>query len=210
MELFAFDEEYVRRLREGDRWTEEHFRSYFQQLLLIKLRRRLPSLDAIEDVRQDVFLRVFKGLRSPGGGIRDARKLGAYVNTICNNVVFGRYREGNHTEPLLDSHLNITTSEDVENALVTSEQAKRVRRVVEGLPKRDAAILRALFFGERSNDDVCREFGVDRGYLRVLLHRAKGKFREAWSRDVVPIRPDETDPDKPSLPNEETVKRDEQ
>ncbi len=196
MELFAFDEDYVRRLRDGDRWTEEHFLSYFQQLLLIKLRRRLPSFHSIDDVRQEVFARVFRALRAPDGGIRDGRKLGAYVNTVCNNVVFEIYRQTDRTEPLLDSHLNITTSEDVENALVTGEERERVRRVIDELPKRDAAILRALFLEERSNDDVCNDFGVDRGYLRVLLHRAKTKFREAWSHEL-----DETDPVKSSLPN---------
>jgi len=190
MELFAFDDDYVRRLREGDRFTEEHFYSYFQQLLLIKLRRRLPSLDAIDDVRQTVFVRVFDKLRSPDGGIRDGRKLGAYVNTVCNNVLLERYRQGNRTEPLEEEHLNFTTSEDVVNALLTTEKREHVRRVIRKLPKRDADILNALFFKEHDPDDVCREFQVDRSYLRVLLHRAKEKFRKAWSgSEVVKMRP---------------------
>lgn len=201
MELFTFDDDYVRRLREGDRWTEEHFLSYFQQLLLIKLRRRLPSLQAIEDVRQEVFVRVFRTLRAEGGGLRDGRKLGAYLNTVCNNVLLEHYRQGNRTEPLLDAHLEVTTSEDVENALVSAQERERVRRVIGELPKRDADILRALFLDERPNDDVCHAFGVDRGYLRVLLHRAKEKFRSAWSRNVVRMGSHETDSEKPSLPN---------
>ena len=200
MDFFPFDDDYVRRLREGDRWTEEHFRSYFEQLLLIKLRRRLPSLEAIHDVRQEVFARVFKTLRAPEGGIRDGRKLGAYVNTVCNNVVLEQYRQTNRTEPLLDSHFDLPASGDVEDALVSSEERERVRRVVNELPPRDRDILKALFFDERENDDVCAEFGVDRGYLRVLLHRAKEKFRSAWTHKVVPIRSDETDLPKSSLP----------
>jgi len=185
MELFAFDDDYVRRLREGDRWTEEHFLSYFQQLLLIKLRRRLPSLDAIDDVRQEVFVRVFRTLRPPGDGIRDGRKLGAYVNQVCNNVLFEHYRKENRTEPLLDDHLNVVALVDIEKAILSAEEGERVRQVIGELPKRDAAILRALFLNERASDDVCGEFGVDRGYLRVLLHRAKEKFRDAWRGDVV-------------------------
>ena len=208
MEFFPFDDDYVRRLREGDRWTEEHFRSYFEQLLLIKLRRRLPSLEAIHDVRQEVFVRVFKTLRASDGGIRDGRKLGAYVNTVCNNVVLEQYRQTNRTEPLGDAHTDLPTSEDVENALVSGEERERVRRVVRDLPPRDRDILNALFFEERSNDDVCAEFGVDRGYLRVLLYRAKEKFREAWGPKVVPIRPNETNSPKSSLPTKRARKRD--
>jgi RNA polymerase sigma-70 factor (ECF subfamily) len=201
MELFAFDDDYVRRLREGDRWTEEHFLSYFQQLLLIKLRRRLSSLQAVEDVRQEVFVRVFRTLRLPDGGLRDGRKLGAFVNMVCNNVLLEHYRLGSRTEPLLEDHLDVSTSEDIENALVGAEERDRVRRVISELPKRDANILKALFLDERSSDEVCREFGVERGYLRVLLHRAKEKFRGAWSREVARIGSIETDSGKPSLPN---------
>lgn len=184
MDLFTFDDDYVRRLREGDRWTEEHFLSYFQQLLLIKLRRRLPSLDAIDDVRQEVFVRVFRTLRRPDGGIHDGRKLGAFVNTVCNNVLLEQYRKANRTEPLLDDHLGVAASEDIENALLSAEERRLVRRVIDDLPKRDAEILRALFLDERQADDICRQFGVDRGYLRVLTHRAKDKFRSAWSGKV--------------------------
>jgi len=201
MDFFPFDDDYVRRLREGDRWTEEHFRSYFEQLLLIKLRRRLPSPEAIQDVRQEVFMRVFKTLRAPDGGLRDARKLGAYVNTVCNNVVLEQYRQTSRTDPLLEEHLDLPASEDVEEAMVSSEERERVRRVVNELPPRDRDILKALFFDERSNDDGGAEFRVDRGYLRVLLHRAKEKFRGAWGHKVIPIRPGETDSPEPSLPN---------
>jgi RNA polymerase sigma-70 factor (ECF subfamily) len=194
MDFFTFDDEYVRRLREGDRWTEEHFLSYFQQLLLIKLRRRLPSLQAIDDVRQEVFVRVFRMLRAEDGGLRDGRKLGAYVNTVCNNVLFEQYRQGNRDEPLLDEHRELPTSEDVESALVAAEEREQVRRVIAKLPKRDADILRALFLEERTSEDVCALFGVDRGYLRVLLYRAKEKFRTAWRDGGVKLMRPESDP----------------
>jgi len=201
MDFFTFDEEYVRRLREGNRWTAEHFYSYFQPLLLLKLRRRLSSIEEIDDVRQEVYVRVFRALRSPDGGLRDGSKLGPYVNTVCNNVLLELYRQKTRTEPLRDVHLDISTLEDFDEDLITSQERTRVRIVISELPKKDAAILRALFLDERPADDVCEEFDVDRGYLRVLLYRAKEKFREAWLRDPDPRGPDETDPDKPSLPS---------
>src|ERR1700686_418177 len=201
MELFTFDDDYVRRLRVSDRWTEEHFLSYFQQLLLIKLRRRLPSQDAINDVRQTVFARVYQKLRAPDGGIRDGRKFGAYVNSVCNHVLLEYYRNGKRTEPLTDEHLEIDTLEDVVKTLVSAEEAKQVRLVIAGMPKRDGFILQALFIDQRTSDDICRELGVDRGYLRVLLHRAKKKFQKSGPRNVTRMRSDETDDDHPSLPN---------
>jgi len=40
---------------------------------------------------------------------------------------------------------------------------------------------------EKEKDAVCREFGVDRDYLRVLLHRAKDKFKGLYEKDQMRI-----------------------
>lgn len=200
MELYAFDDDYVARLRDGDRWTEEHFLRYFSELLLIKLRSRLRTLQAIEDVRQEVFLRVVRALRSPEG-LRDGRKLGAFVNSVCNNVLLESYRANSRTEALGEEHEQLPDGgEDIESALLSGEMHARVRRVLDRLAPKDQLLLKALFLEERDKDEVCRAFSVDRNYLRVLLHRAKEKFRtEYGAPDVTPIKPRETDTGKPSL-----------
>src|SRR6185436_6486057 len=93
MERFPFDDEYVRRLREGDRETWQHFEAYFRDLLLIKLRRKLHSRQAIDDVRQEVFKRVLMKL----AGLEDGRKLGAFVNSVCNLVLMEWYRDASRS-----------------------------------------------------------------------------------------------------------------
>lgn len=201
MELFSFDDDYVRRLREGDRWTEEHFLRYFGELLLIKLRGRLRTLQKLEDIRQEVFLRVFRALRSPDG-LRDGRKLGAFVNSVCNNVVMESLRRSGRTEPYgteIDSMAD--AAESIEAVLVTAETKERVRRVLDDLEPRDAKLLRAIFLEERGKDEVCAELGVDREYLRVLLFRAKEKFRTAYgsAREVVSFSARDTEGGDPSL-----------
>jgi RNA polymerase sigma-70 factor (ECF subfamily) len=197
VELYSFDDEYLRRLREGDRWTEEHFLSYFQQLLLIKLRGRVRSAQAIDDIRQEVFLRVFRALRS-ADGVRDGRKLGAFVNSVCNNVLFESFRANGRTEALADDYAEVADpASGVDEALVSGETRGRVRRVLDKLPAKDAGILRAIFLEERDKDEICRTFKVDRNYLRVVLHRAKEKFRSEYTNNVSRFR--ETAAGKPSL-----------
>jgi RNA polymerase sigma-70 factor (ECF subfamily) len=197
VDLYSFDEDYVRRLREGDRWTEEHFLSYFQQLLLIKLRGRVRSMQAIDDIRQEVFVRVFRALRSPAG-LRDGRKLGAFVNSVCNNVLFESFRTAGRTEALPEDQADAADpAVNAEDALVTAEVRERVRRVLDRLPAKDAAILRAIFLEECDKDEICRAFGVDRNYLRVVIHRAKEKFRSQYGSRISPLH--ETVSGKPSL-----------
>jgi RNA polymerase sigma-70 factor, ECF subfamily len=177
MELFVFDDDYVRRLREGDRETAAHFHAYFRDLLLLKLRRRLRSIDAIDEVRQEVFLRCIAQLDT----LKDARKLGAFVSGICNHVLMEYYRADARTEPL-DPQSDIADAGDMSATFESARVAARVRRVLETLEERDAEILRAVFLDEADKDEICRRFKVDRAYLRVLLHRAKEKFRTHYLR----------------------------
>lgn len=200
MQLYEFDDEYVRRLRDGDRWTEDHFVRYFNELLLIKLRSRLRSIEQIDDVRQEVFMRVMRTLRTPEG-VRDGRKLGAFVNSVCNNVLLETYRSVKRVEPLDDTEYAqvADTAAPVDEVMATGETRARVRRILDQLQPRDAQILRALFLEDRDKDEICQAFGVDRNYLRVLLHRAKEKFRgEYRGAEILEFR-SETPGGKPSL-----------
>ncbi|HYC62701.1 MAG TPA: sigma-70 family RNA polymerase sigma factor [Thermoanaerobaculia bacterium] len=173
MDFFAFDDEYVRRLREGDRWTEEHFERYFDVLLRMKLRGRLrPGIDA-DDVIQDVFMRVMNGLRS-GGGVREGSKFGSYVNSICNHVVSERARSDRPSEELNDDFASV---DDILADLVTEETKARVRRILDAMPPRDAEVLRAVYLETIDKDEICRRLGIERGYLRVLVFRALEKFK---------------------------------
>jgi DNA-binding NarL/FixJ family response regulator len=54
---------------------------------------------------------------------------------------------------------------------------------------RDRDLLRPVSVEERDKGSVRREFGVDRRYLRVLLDRAKGKFRSLYASFTSPSRP---------------------
>ena len=82
-----------------------------------------------------------------------------------------------------NSHLEIPDKVlDLEGMLVTKQSSERVRRILDGMARRDRDLLRAIFLEEKDKDVVCREFGVDRDYLRVLLHRAKDKFKVLYEK----------------------------
>ena len=177
MELFEFGDDYVRRLRAGDRDTEEHFHAYFRDLLLLKLRRKLGSMEAVDEVRQEVFVRALARL----GELRDGRKLGAFMNGICNHVLMEYYRASQRTEAL-DGRPEMAGGTDPDTEFDSVRNRARVRRVLATLPERDAQILKAVFLEEGDKEEICRRYDIDRDYLRVLLHRAKDKFRHEYLR----------------------------
>ena len=179
MQFFAFDAAYLERLRSGDARTEEHFVSYFGELIQLKLRSRLSSREAIEDVRQETFLRVLGLVRSPNG-LREPDRLGAFVNSVCNHVLLEHYRSRHKTESVLDSDAEATLVNHDPSALSlleTKDAQRIVHQIMKELPDRDRRLLQSVLLEERDKDEVCNEFGITRDYLRVLVHRAKQSFK---------------------------------
>ncbi len=48
------------------------------------------------------------------------------------------------------------------------------------LAERDRAILRALYLEGKEKEDICREWGMTDAQFRVVLFRAKERFRRAY------------------------------
>ena len=181
-----FDKAYVDRLVAGDPETERHFTRYFGDLMTLKLRSRLRSPAAIEDAKQETFVRVLTSLKRKRG-LATPETLGAFVNSTCNNVVFELYRSGARTTPLPDEYDEADHRRPgADSAMVAGEQRALVKVALDGMPEKDRELLRWLFFEERDKDDICRELQIDRNYLRVLLHRAKARFRERFSEQSTP------------------------
>lgn len=184
LQFQSFDDAYLERLRAGDRPTEEHFGAYFSALIQIKLRSRLYSAEAIEDVRQETFARFFAALREER--IRQPERLGAFVNSMCNRVLFEHYRSTSRHNSFDEEEQEnlVAPGTDLLMALSAKQTKEKVREILEKLPERDRRLLREVFLEERDKDEVCREFGVDREYLRVLLHRAKQAFKALYLKTM--------------------------
>jgi len=178
MQFREFDACYVDQLRSGDTTTQEHFFSYFGELIRLKTRRRLNSREDIEDVRQETFTRVLRVLRDKN--IEHPERLGAFVNSVCNHVLSEHYRTSCrevHTDDEFDMP---DPTLGISEELALRQMQQQVRRIVWELPDKDRRLLQALFFEERDKDEICRDFGVDREYLRVLVHRAKQAFKAQY------------------------------
>jgi RNA polymerase sigma-70 factor, ECF subfamily len=191
LDLFPFDKLYVDRLRDGDVPTEQHFASYFGQILDIMLRARYLSPERVDDVRQETLVRVIARLHREGG-IRQPERFGAFVNSVCKNVLREHSRDRQRTRPIEQGQLEPPDKVvDLERTLISEETKDKVREILAEMKPRDRDLLRAIFLEEKEKDEICREFGVDREYLRVLVHRAKERFRLSFQQHLptLPGRP---------------------
>jgi RNA polymerase sigma-70 factor (ECF subfamily) len=182
LQFIAFDAPYLERLQRGDARTEQHFAAYFGELILLKLRSRLSSKEAIEDVRQETFVRVLALVRTKDG-IRQPERLGALVNSVCNHVLLEHYRAHRKTDSSLDEEPErafVDERINVSGLFEVDETERMVRKILGDLPERDRRLLQSVLLEERDKDEVCAEMGLSRDYLRVLVHRAKQSFKSSF------------------------------
>jgi RNA polymerase sigma-70 factor (ECF subfamily) len=180
MDFFDFDDAYVRRLRDGDRETVDHFYGYFNELLLRVAQRKLHSPNEAEDAVQETFLRALKRLND----LREGNKLGPFMLGICNNVISEFNRGIKPTGPLDDNAL-VSVAPDPYEEFRRKQLQVLVRDMLAEFERespKDAKLLRKLFFDEIEKDELCRTNHVTRANLRVLLHRAIKKFRALMKR----------------------------
>jgi len=179
-QFHSFDQDYLQRLANRDTAVEHHFSSYFGDLLLLKLRTKVRSPQLIEDIRQETLLRVLRTVRD--SGIESPKRFGAFVCGVCNNVMMElvrtEMRHHNAASPLEQADDRV----DLEAPLVTQQRRRQVDSLLEELPERDRALLRMLFLEERDKNEICKRLKVREDYLRVLMHRAKVRFRSMYSK----------------------------
>ena len=73
------------------------------------------------------------------------------------------------------------------DVIANKQTQEKVRRILEELPEKDRRIIKEVFIEERDKDEVCRDYGVDRDYLRVLLHRAKQSFKSHYLKNIAVV-----------------------
>lgn len=179
-----FNHDYLARLREGDAETERHFVAHFSNAIRLSLRYRLRSWQLIDDIRQETFLRVLNFLRSDRP-MDHPERLGAYVHSVCINVMMELLRASTrHPAMPEDAQELVDGGVSPENEVVTQQRKEMVRSLLDELPEKDRRILRAVFLEDVEKDEVCHRFDVTRDYLRVLVHRAKIRFRAALNSQV--------------------------
>jgi RNA polymerase sigma-70 factor (ECF subfamily) len=180
VERYPFDQEYLERLAAGDAEVGRHFATYFGEMLLIKLRGRLKSPQAIADLRQETFVRVIRTLQKKDG-ITYPERFGGFVNSVCENVLLEFFRSGKSTFQIPeDSPEPVDTSGSAESELITEERKRLVAKLLSQLSEKDRQVLRGVYLDEKDKDQLCEELKISRSNLRIRVHRALARFRSTF------------------------------
>jgi len=190
------DEELLARLRDGDEAAFVALVGRYQGSLLRVARTFVPSDAVAEEVVQDTWMGVVRGIdrfegrssfktwlfrilvnRARTSGVREHRSVPLDPGEPA--VSPARFAgNGSWTEPVTPWEA------DIDDRLVADSWGPALRAAIDELPdrQRDVVLLRDV--EGLSGADVCEVLGLSEGNQRVLLHRGRSRLRTVLEAEL--------------------------
>jgi RNA polymerase sigma factor (sigma-70 family) len=132
--------------------------------------------EELDDACQETLSRLLTTFRA-GKTPDDPAKLPGYVHGFTRNVAMEFIRS--RTIQVPTDQPEFAAKQIDPNAGLTREHYKRIIvTILNQMGSRDRDILKMLFLQEQDKSFICNHFNVTPERFRVLLHRAKNRFRK--------------------------------
>jgi len=178
----AADRDLVNRCRSGSEAAFRELVETYKKMVFAIISRSTADRTQVEDLAQDVFIRVHRGLRHFRG---DAR-LSTWICRIAINVCADA-RSHAPRELSLDA---IAPGAPPPAAVVVADPAyvqlelrDRVAKGLAQLPERSRLLISMHYFAGRGYEEIADALEVPLGTVKTHLHRAKRELREILERD---------------------------
>ena len=147
--------------------------------------RLLGNREDAQDVLQETFLNVFKGLEN----FRGDSSFSTWIYRIATNNALMRLRKLSHAERELNDELPPPESMkrqalashilDPKDAFLEKEMLRELDKAVERLPEKYRSIVLLRDVEELSTDRTANVLGISEAAVKSRLHRARLFIREA-------------------------------
>ncbi len=186
------DGDLLLRLRSGDEQAFVTLVERYHEPMLRLAVSFVPSRAVAEEVVQDTWLAVLRGL----DGFEGRSSLRAWVFRILVNQARTTGTREHRSVPVADAEPAVDPSrfdasgswadpperwiETVEGRIEAGKLADRIRARIDELParQRQAVILRDI--EEMSSEEVCAVLAITDANRRVLLHRGRSRLRQLF------------------------------
>jgi RNA polymerase sigma-70 factor, ECF subfamily len=188
----AADGELLVRLRSGDERAFVSLVQCYQEQMLRLASSFVPSRAVAEEVVQDTWLALLRGLDTFEG--RSSLKTWLF-SILLNQARTTGTREHRsvpvaNPEPAVDpARFDVSGhwaeppehwTEAVEGRLAAGKLADRIRELMDELPARQREVVILRDVEEMSSEEVCSVLAISDGNQRVLLHRGRSRLRQLF------------------------------
>jgi RNA polymerase sigma-70 factor (ECF subfamily) len=134
----------------------------------------------VDDLVQESLARFYRAQQRQS--IRNTEEFGAFLNGVCRNVIL-EYRRKMRREPIADPDVPLPDA-GVRPEAEILEMRDSIDHGLNELAERDRLILRALYLEGREKEDICKQWGMSDAQFRVVLFRAKERFRRVYGMEM--------------------------
>jgi RNA polymerase sigma-70 factor (ECF subfamily) len=173
----------VTRCQTGDDRALVELVGRYQPRLRYFVLKMLGRPDRVDDVMQDVWLDVLRGLPK----LRDAAAFPAWVFRIARDRVYRDMRRGGGVTPaVVPLDKNVDVIDDTEDREFTEQDVALVHACLDELSAEHREVLVLRFLQQMRYDDVAAVARCEVGTVRSRLHYAKAALRKAMERKRIP------------------------
>jgi RNA polymerase sigma-70 factor (ECF subfamily) len=134
-----------------------------------------------EDLAQEVFIRMYRGLPH----FRGDSRLTTWIYRIVRNICVEDSKRRHSTQSLNDMPENREPG-TIDPQFRDIELHDRLSKAMEQLSEQSRLIVAAHYFGGRQYEQIAEDMDMPLGTVKTHLHRAKRRLRELLSEPTGP------------------------
>jgi RNA polymerase sigma-70 factor (ECF subfamily) len=168
----------ILRCQTGDGLAFEELIAGYGPGLRYFLEKMLTESHLVEDLLQDVWLDVLRGIAK----LTDPQAFPAWLYRIARNRVYAELRR-RRPQTCPAQLMDVALQEETPEAEFTAEDAARVHQALDRLGPEQREILLLRFIEEMSYEDIAHVTGCQVGTVKSRLHYAKQALRRLIERN---------------------------
>src|SRR4029079_10487087 len=176
----ANERELVERCRRGDEGAFQDLVEQFKDLVFALIARTVQDRSRAEDLAQDVFLRVHRGLPY----FRGEARLSTWIYRIVANVCLQDHGKPAATESLDDDRRSRPASGTTDRQFGDLELRDRLEKAIARLPANYRLVIAAHYLDGVRYEDLAEALQIPLGTVKTQLHRAKQQLRRLLETEL--------------------------
>lgn len=175
------DHELVAKALQGN---QKAFRSIVERIhptAFAVVRGILGDSDEVEDVLQNVYIKVHRGL----GGFRGESRLSTWSYQIARNEAINAARRRRLDGPPVEEvALAAGADTNPETVYGRQELGSRMEAAMAGLEENYRMALELRYMGERSYEEIAETLGLPIGTVKTYIYRGKAQLKKSAHADT--------------------------
>jgi RNA polymerase sigma-70 factor (ECF subfamily) len=174
------ERELVERCRREEPGAFEEFVDQFKNLVFALIARTIADRSRAEDLAQDVFLRIHRGLPY----FRGEARLSTWIYRIVANVCLQEKSQTLTTISLDDPDSRVPAPSAMDRQFTDLELRDRLEKAIQQLPAQYRLLIAGHYLEGVQYEDLAAVMNLPLGTVKTQLHRAKRQLRQLLEGDL--------------------------